>query len=375
MPEQQPPQQQNQNQRQPSPAQRPGQANSGGRNQGAQGGAAGGQQPQAPGAPGGGSLTQPLFAGDHVLQTVAGGQVFLKEGARGPAVRAVQQFLVGQGLTVGQTGADGQWGAATTKALKMWQSAHGVPATGIFGHMTLAAMEKEPPVEAPPGNGTEAPVLDQQQVRQQANSATAARPATPAAGGAAARDAGGPGGKNGLPADFQKVWDAHPHNYQADASQNTSSQKLADQLGFDPAVYQNTCAIRLSTMFNQLGGDFKITKAKAVAAGIPANRVAYSKKQDWYYLLSAKEAWTYVTAHCGQPQNSWPQGKRFKTEDEFKTTYTSDIEPEISGKRGIVAFDKIFGYGGTGHVDVFNGKQLSDAANWYPCQQLKVWYI
>ncbi len=341
------------------------------------------QQPQTPGAPGGGGLTQPLFSGDHVLETVATGGATLKEGARGPSVRAIQSFLAGSGLNIGRTGADGAWGPATTKALQQWQSAHGVPATGVFGQLTLQAMEKEPPVEAPPpGGDTQPPVMDQTQVAQQANRTQATQGANNAAqaggqaAGAARTQGGAPGSKNGgLPADFQKVWDAHPHNYQADSSQNTSSATMADWLGFDPAVYQNTCAIRLSTMFNQLGGDYKITKEKAVAAGIPAARVAFSKKTGWFYLLSAKEAWTYVTAHFGQPHQSWPNGKRFKTEDEFNTTFESEIEPEVSGKKGIVAFDKIFGYGGTGHVDVFDGKTLSDAAHWYPCQNLKVWYI
>ena len=372
---------QNQTQRQ-----QPGQASQRGGAQAGQtpgaGGAQGQQQPQAPAAPGGGGLTQPLFSGDHVLETVLTANVMLNEGARGPSVRAIQQFLVASGLNLGRTGADGQWGPATTKALKTWQGAHGVPSTGAFGKLTLQAMEKEPPMQAPPAaEAQQPPVMDQTQVAQQANRAQAA-PSTQ--GGAAAQAgqggggaaAGAPGSKNGgLPGDFQKVWDAHPHNYQKDGSQNTSSEKMSEWLGFDPAVYQNTCAIRLSTMFNQLGGDYKITKEKAVAAGIPAGRVAFSKKTGWYYILSAKEAWTYVSAHFGQPHQSWPQGKRFKTEDEFKTTFDSDIEPAVSGKRGIVAFDKIFGYGGTGHVDVFDGMQLSDANSWYPCQQLKVWYI
>lgn len=377
MPEQQAPQAQTQNQRTPAPAQR--QQNQGQRlgaaGQGAQGGAAAGQQ--APQAPGGGELKQPLFSGDHVLETVAGGQVYLREGAKGPAVRAIQQFLVAQGLNVGRTGADGQFGPATSKALKSWQSAHGVPATGVFGHLTLEAMEKEGPVQAPAGGETtQPPVMDQAQVRQQAKQADAKPAAQGAKDGAGKEGGGAPGSKNGgLPADFQKVWDAHPHNYQKDKSKNTSSDQMADWLGFDPNVYQNTCAIRMSTMFNQLGGDYKITKEKAVAAGIPANRVAFSKKTGWYYLLSAKEAWTYVSAQFGEPHQAWPEDKRFKTEDEFKACYESDIAPEVAGKRGIVAFDKIFGYGGTGHVDIFSGKQLSDSAHWYPCQQLKVWYI
>jgi hypothetical protein len=28
-----------------------------------------------------------------------------------------------------------------------------------------------------------------------------------------------------------------------------------------------------------------------------------------------------------------------------------------------------------GRSDIFNGERLSDAPNWYACQQVKVWYI
>lgn len=339
------------------------------------------QQPQPPNAPGGGGLTQPLFSGDHVLETVAGGNVYLRQGARGPSVRAIQQFLIGAGMNLGRTGADGSWGPLTTKALQAWQASHGVPSTGVFGHLTLTAMEKEPPMEPPSAAREQGPPpMDQSRVREQAGKQSggqATQGAGPEKPDAAAKPGdGAPGSKNGgLPEDFQKVWNAHPHNYQKDSSKNTSSGEMADWLGFDPNTYSNTCAIRLSTMFNQLGGDYKITKEKAIAAGIAAGRVAFSKKTGWYYLLSAKEAWTYVSAQFGPPHASWPENRRFKSEDEFTSSFDSEIEPEVSGKRGIVAFDKIFGYSGTGHVDVFDGKQLSDSAHWYPCQQLKVWYI
>ena len=51
------------------------------------------------------------------------------------------------------------------------------------------------------------------------------------------------------------------------------------------------------------------------------------------------------------------------------------IRDAVAGKKGIVAFDKIFGYSGTGHVDIFNGEQLSDATNWYPARALKIWFV
>jgi hypothetical protein len=86
--------------------------------------------------------------------------------------------------------------------------------------------------------------------------------------------------------------------------------------------------------------------------------------------------WTYVSHHFGKPHASWPEGtKRFKDADTFQKSFDATIQPIVSGKKGIVAFDKIFGYSGTGHVDIFDGQRLSDAPSWYACQQLKVWYI
>lgn len=178
-----------------------------------------------------------------------------------------------------------------------------------------------------------------------------------------------------LPKKFDKVWDAHPHNYQADDSQNTTSDDVNKAAGFDPAAYQNTCAIRMSVMWNKLGGEYKITKAKALQAGLAPGRAVYSKKQDWYYILSAKEMWTYVSHHFGKPHKTFPNGKRFKSQEEFDTAYTKEILPYVQSRQGIVAFDKIFGYGGSGHVDIFNGEQLSDSSSWYASQQVKLWII
>lgn len=174
---------------------------------------------------------------------------------------------------------------------------------------------------------------------------------------------------------IEEMWAAHPHNYQDDASQNTSSEDVQEAAGWDPNQYGNTCAIRLSAMLNKLGGAYMITPAKAVAAGIPRNRVIYAKKQKWYYLLAASEIATYVGSTLGNPSKTWPASGRYKDDQAFQAAFDKDIRPVISGKKGIVFFDKIFGYSGTGHVDIFDGEKLSDAANWYPSKGLRVWYV
>ena len=328
---------------QQSPGQRPGQPNSDQQNN-AQTPA---QQPQRPQAPGGGALQNPLFSGDHVLEQVASGGAVLRHGARGPAVRAVQDFLIKQGFNLGSAGADGSWGAMTTIAVKAWQSGAGLGNDGIIGKGTLGAMDSGKTV-APP---TPSP---------QNSSNNSSGPATSG---------------SQIPKDFEEMWDAHPHNYQDDASQNTASDDLQEEQGWDPHQYSNTCAIRLSVMFNKLGGNFKLTRDKAKAAGLDPRRLPYSRKTGWYYILSAKEMWTYVEHWGGKAHSEWPKRGRYSDSSAFSKGFSEEARDEIKGRKGIVAFDKIFGYSGTGHVDIFNGEQLSDANEWYPSQRLKVWYM
>jgi hypothetical protein len=348
MPTPQEPQQQQTNRPQQGQTQQPAQ---GGQQQ--QGGGRQQQTPQPPNAPGGGALTNPLFSGDHVLETVATGNGALKEGASGPAVRAIQKFLVGQGLNVGRTGADGQWGRVTTAAVKQWQTSHGQNPDGVIGKDTLIAMDKAPaapvPVAAPPG-GAQAPQPD-------AQGGGAAGAAPPPAGGATSGD-------------FSKMWDAHPHNSAGTDGQNTKSSDLLADIGL-PTDW-NTCAIRMSVMLNKIGQ--RITLQKVKAAGI-ARAPYFSKKTKQYYILAAKEMWTYLSKTFRKADVVFPKsGKPFKDGDEFRQSFDEDIKPLVQGRKGIVAFEKIFTYSGTGHVDLFDGEALSDSDMWYPSMRLHIWY-
>lgn len=173
---------------------------------------------------------------------------------------------------------------------------------------------------------------------------------------------------------FQKMWEGHPHNYlpeDGSLGQNTTSPELLEELGFDPSY--NTCAIRLSTMLNSIGET--ITPAKTKAAGIE-RKPSYSKATKQYYILSAAEMWTYLMKTFRQPDKTFPPKGRYKDDDEFAAAYETDIKPAIAGRHGIVAFDKIFTYSGTGHVDLFQGEQLSDAGDsFYHAQRVMLWYI
>ncbi len=176
-----------------------------------------------------------------------------------------------------------------------------------------------------------------------------------------------PAGKEG----FDKMWAAHPHNYQDDPAQNTENADLLEEIGL-PTNW-NTCAIRLSRMLNQIG--LRITPAKVKAAGI-ARAPYYSRKTKEYFILSAKEMWTYLAKNFRKADAIFPAaGKTYKDAEAFRKGFEKDIEPVVKARKGIVAFEQIFGYGGTGHVDLFDGLKLSDAPDWYPSMRVHLWYV
>jgi hypothetical protein len=170
---------------------------------------------------------------------------------------------------------------------------------------------------------------------------------------------------------FEAMWEAHPHNYQEDASQNEESEDVREEHGL-PDYMQNTCAIRLSIMLNETGN--RITPAKCAAAGL-ARRPHYSRKTRSYYILAAREMWQYLERHFREEDVMFPARGRYKDEEEFQAAFESTIKPLIQSRKGIVAFEKVFSYGGTGHIDLFDGETLSDAAGWYACQRLRLWFV
>ncbi len=67
------------------------------------------------------------------------GYVGLRQGARGPAVKTIQQQLSAKGVFVAG-GADGVYGAATTRAVKQFQRWNGLTQTGGITIRTAAAL-------------------------------------------------------------------------------------------------------------------------------------------------------------------------------------------------------------------------------------------
>ena len=64
----------------------------------------------------------------------------LKKGCKGEDVRALQILLMGRGYTVGESGADGDFGSNTLSAVKRYQKAHGIGADGIAGIKTMSSL-------------------------------------------------------------------------------------------------------------------------------------------------------------------------------------------------------------------------------------------
>jgi peptidoglycan hydrolase-like protein with peptidoglycan-binding domain len=84
-------------------------------------------------------LSPLLLGGSASANTVTLSVTGLRQGSRGDAVRAVQQALVNQGISL-PGGADGVFGAGTTSALKAFQTAKGLPATGVVDEATARAL-------------------------------------------------------------------------------------------------------------------------------------------------------------------------------------------------------------------------------------------
>jgi hypothetical protein len=176
-----------------------------------------------------------------------------------------------------------------------------------------------------------------------------------------------------FPENFEEeMWDNHPHMEGREGG--ISSGDVNKAQGWRPEDYANTCAIRMSVMFNNMGGVYKITPDKVEAAGIKRSRAKYSSHTKWYYLRGAREIWKYVTHWFGAPQKQFPASGRYADSDEFQKDHAA-LLAYANGKKGVVAFDKIFTYSGTGHVDLFDGEELSDSSSWYESQRIMLWTV
>jgi Type VI secretion system (T6SS), amidase effector protein 4/Putative peptidoglycan binding domain len=280
----------------------------------------------------GGGLRAQLLSGRERLDGKAEDYfaqgIRFQRGMRGELVKQVQAAI--------NAGTDGVFGAQTEAQLKLFQKAQGLPDTGTVDQATWEKLKTAKKTKKLQGEE-----------------------------------------------DFQRMWAAHPHNYMSDSSQNTSSAELIKELGLKDSDAPNTCALRMSTMFNRLGGGHELTVEKAKAAGLDKMRVGglympkvndkQSAGSDDRVLLSAKEMWTYIEKERGKPDLVFPPTGRYASEEEAKEGAKA-VEAAIAGKKGFIAFDKIFGYGGSGHIDLFDGNTFSDGSL-YTAQQTKIWFV
>ena len=66
----------------------------------------------------------------------------LRKGSKGNSVKALQLLLVGNGVSVGKAGVDGDFGSATESALMSYQEKKGLTKDGIAGPATWTALLK-----------------------------------------------------------------------------------------------------------------------------------------------------------------------------------------------------------------------------------------
>ena len=64
----------------------------------------------------------------------------LKKGSKGNEVKAMQTLLIGYGYSCGSSGADGDFGSNTDKALRAYQKAKGLSVDGCCGPSTWAKL-------------------------------------------------------------------------------------------------------------------------------------------------------------------------------------------------------------------------------------------
>ena len=72
------------------------------------------------------------------------GRPTLRKGAKGEFVTLLQTTLINRGYDVGSTGADGDFGARTERAVQVFQRANGLTVDGIVGPKTWSALDDVP---------------------------------------------------------------------------------------------------------------------------------------------------------------------------------------------------------------------------------------
>lgn len=90
-------------------------------------------------------LAAPRFAGDALLERVLNNEALIQRGSRGASVRLIQESLIAQGYTLPGFGIDGDFGAETEAAVKLFQTDTGAKIDGIVGPETMGLVDLHDP--------------------------------------------------------------------------------------------------------------------------------------------------------------------------------------------------------------------------------------
>ncbi len=86
-------------------------------------------------------LTSPRLKGNDKFEKVSKNEAVIKLGDKGPEVRRIQQLLIDLGIQLRTSGANGDFGTETEKAVKKFQGQHGLTKDGIVDGTTLHAFD------------------------------------------------------------------------------------------------------------------------------------------------------------------------------------------------------------------------------------------
>jgi peptidoglycan hydrolase-like protein with peptidoglycan-binding domain len=87
-------------------------------------------------------LAAPRFSGDALLDRVLNNETLIQRGSRGASVRLIQESLIAQGYTLPGFGIDGEFGAETEAAVKLFQTDAGAAKIdGIVGPETMGLLD------------------------------------------------------------------------------------------------------------------------------------------------------------------------------------------------------------------------------------------
>lgn len=85
--------------------------------------------------------TSDTVAGNQTTTGASSGKDYLSKGDNGPEVKAMQTMLIAVGYPCGSSGADGDFGTDTEKALKNYQKDHKLEPDGCYGTKTKASLK------------------------------------------------------------------------------------------------------------------------------------------------------------------------------------------------------------------------------------------